>query len=56
MFHCIVQQWTVSVRNCPLSTTIAQAMEQQEAQEEQRVQSITEIMKNPSKVILLKVQ
>ena len=40
---------------CSLYHTVAQAIEQEEAQEEQRVQSITEIMKNPSKVILLKV-
>ncbi|XP_065901529.1 splicing factor 45-like [Dysidea avara] len=37
-----------------LAAEQAQAIEQEEAQEEQRVQSITEIMKNPSKVILLK--
>lgn len=34
---------------------VAQALEKQQAQEEQEKQSITEIMKNPSKVILLKV-
>ena len=34
---------------------VAQALEKQQAQEEQQTQSITEIMKNPSKVILLKV-
>jgi len=34
---------------------IAQALEKQQAQEEQQRQSITEIMKNPSKVVLLKV-
>ena len=34
---------------------VAQALEKQQEQEEQQTQSITEIMKNPSKVILLKV-
>ena len=34
---------------------VAQAIEKQQAEEEQQKQSITEIMKNPSKVILLKV-
>ena len=34
---------------------VAQALEKQQAEEEQQKQSITEIMKNPGKVILLKV-
>lgn len=34
---------------------IAQALEMQQAEEEQQKLSITEIMKNPSKVVLLKV-
>ena len=34
---------------------VAQTLEKQQAEEEQQHQSITEIMKNPGKVILLKV-
>ena len=34
---------------------IAQALEMQQAEEEQQKLSITEIMRNPSKVVLLKV-
>ena len=57
MYHdVLINTYVPFIPNVKLyNSPVAQALEKQQAQEEQQTQSITEIMKNPSKVILLKV-